>query len=72
MVEYIINHAIECNEKIKIIYRTDREITVRMLKPFKTINGFLEAYCFKRKALRKFKIENILSAELVISRKRAG
>lgn len=65
MVEYIISHAIACNEKIQIIYRTDKEITIRLIKPIKIVNGFLEAYCFKRKALRKFNINNILSAGFV-------
>lgn len=71
MINYIISHAIICNEKIQIIYRTDKEITIRVIKPIKEVNGFLEAYCFKRQALRRFNINNILSAEF-IKEKRAG
>lgn len=70
MVEYIINLALKSKKKIRIIYRTNMEISTRVIKPIRKENGYLKAYCYKREAIRRFKIENILSADL-LNNKRA-
>ena len=69
MVAFIINQALKMQKKIEIIYLCDKGITKRVIKPIKLENDTLEAYCFTRKAIRKFKLEGILSAGYVINKK---
>lgn len=72
MVEFIINQALKTQRKIEIIYLCDKGITKRIIKPIKLENNTLEAFCFTRNSIRKFKMEGILSAGYVINTKKAG
>jgi predicted DNA-binding transcriptional regulator YafY len=69
MVEFIINQALKMQRKIEIIYMCDKGITKRVLKPIKLENNVLEAFCFAKKSIRKFKLDGILSAGFVINKK---
>ncbi|OGO78956.1 MAG: hypothetical protein A2Y23_02355 [Clostridiales bacterium GWB2_37_7] len=69
MVELIINQALKMHRKIEIIYMCDKGITKRIIKPIKLENNTLEAYCFAKNSIRKFKLEGILSAGYVINKK---
>lgn len=69
MVELIISQALKMHRKIEIIYMCDKGITKRVIKPIKLENNSLEAFCYARNSIRKFKIEGILSAGYVISNK---
>ena len=69
MVEFIINQALKMQRKIEIIYMCDKGITKRVVKPIKLENNVLEAFCFARKSIRKFKLDGILSAGFAINKK---
>lgn len=69
MVELIINQALKSQRKIEIIYMCDKGITKRTVKPIKLENNILEAFCFTKKSIRKFKLDGILSAGFVINKK---
>jgi predicted DNA-binding transcriptional regulator YafY len=69
MVEFIVSQALKMQRKIEIIYLCDKGITKRIVKPIKLENDTLEAFCYARNSIRKFKIEGILSAAYVINKK---
>jgi predicted DNA-binding transcriptional regulator YafY len=69
MVEFIINQALKMHRKIEIIYLCEKGISERVIKPIKIENNTLEAFCFARSSIRRFKIESILSAGYVINKK---
>jgi predicted DNA-binding transcriptional regulator YafY len=69
MVEFIVSQALKMQRKIEIIYLCDKGITKRIVKPIKLENSTLEAFCYARNSIRKFKIEGILSAAYVINKK---
>lgn len=69
MVEFIISQALKMQRKIEIIYMCDKGITKRAIKPIKLENNTLEAFCFTKQSIRKFKMEGILSAGYVINKK---
>jgi predicted DNA-binding transcriptional regulator YafY len=69
MVELIINQALKMQRKIEIIYMCDKGITKRLIKPIKLENNILEAFCYTKSSIRKFKLEGILSAGYVINKK---
>lgn len=71
MTEYIIKKAINEMKKIDIIYMKENGITERQIKPIKLSDGILEAYCYMRRSIRKFKMDNILGASF-IKHKNAG
>jgi hypothetical protein len=47
----------------------DKGITKRLSKPIKLENNILEAFCYTKSSIRKFKLEGILSAGYVINKK---
>jgi len=69
MVEFIINQALKMQRKIEIIYLCEKGISKRVIKPIKLENDTLEAFCYVRNSIRKFKIEGILSADLAVNKK---
>lgn len=69
MVEFIINQALKMQRKIEIIYMCDKGITKRVIKPIKLEGDTLEGFCYIRNAIRKFKMDGILSAGYVINKK---
>ncbi|MFZ5351369.1 MAG: hypothetical protein ACOZCL_01455 [Bacillota bacterium] len=71
MNEYIISNALLKNINIDIIYMSDKGITERSIKPIKLDGDILEAYCYLKKSVRRFRVENILGASYTKA-KRAG
>jgi predicted DNA-binding transcriptional regulator YafY len=69
MVEFIVSQALKMQRKIEIIYSCEKGISRRVIRPIKLENNTLEAYCYTRNSIRKFKIEGILSAAYVINKK---
>lgn len=69
MVEFIVSQALKMQRKIEIIYLCEKGISKRVIRPIKLENNTLEAFCYARNAIRKFKIEGILSAAYVINKK---
>ncbi len=61
-VQQTVLKAIELNKRVKIIYQGEKGFSERVVRPFKIENGELHAYCYLRKANRKFRMTNILSA----------
>lgn len=69
MVEFIVSQALKMQGRIEIIYLCEKGISKRVIKPIHLENNTLEAFCYSRNAIRKFKIEGILSAAYVINKK---
>jgi len=69
MIDYALKYSLENKDSIIIIYQKGLDITQRKIEVRKIDENIIQAYCFKRKGLRKFKVENILacmiSGELV-------
>ncbi|WP_042150073.1 hypothetical protein [Paucisalibacillus sp. EB02] len=67
----IFQHSIETNQKIVIFYiDSSNNLTQRIIRVIKMNEDLLVAYCYWRKKVRTFKIENILSTGPV--KKRMG
>jgi len=64
MIKYILKKSLEDNIIIKIIYNKDDVITKRSIEVKEINQNRVKAYCYLRKDIRYFKIENILSAEI--------
>jgi predicted DNA-binding transcriptional regulator YafY len=62
MVNYILQYSLEQDCVITIFYQKGSDITVRNIKVLDIRDGNVSAYCYLRKQLRVFKLENILSA----------
>ncbi len=69
MIEYIIRQALLKDCKVDIIYMCDKGITERSIRPIKIENDIVEAYCYLKKSIRKFKLENILAANFTKTKK---
>jgi predicted DNA-binding transcriptional regulator YafY len=69
LITYMIQQAIYENKQIEIIYLSEKGITERIINPIKLEAEFIEAYCTMRRAIRHFKIENILGAKILNHRK---
>ena len=61
----IINRAIEEGRRVRIIYQSDKDISERSIKPYGIFEDSLSAYCYLRRAKRSFKLNGILSAQLI-------
>ena len=66
-VEITLEKAVQLNRRVKIIYERNGEYTERVVRPHGLTEIELIGYCYLRKARRKFKISNILSAILLDS-----
>ncbi|KQU59901.1 hypothetical protein [Rossellomorea sp. RS05] len=69
-MDYLMRKAIEEGTPLKIIYidrqsrLSERIITIEAITP-----THVRAYCYTKRALRMFRRENILSAEMIRDRK---
>lgn len=63
VMQRIFQDSLEKKEKI-IIYYIDREnnVTQRYIRVIRINEGSIIAYCFWRKKIRTFRVENILTA----------
>ncbi|WP_404451818.1 hypothetical protein LG329_15970 [Virgibacillus necropolis] len=67
----MIMRSIQNKEKIEMIYLSeDNQATQRIIRVLKINNEMIIAYCYTRRTIRTFKLENILSIGSV--RKRMG
>lgn len=63
--------SIQSKEKIEMIYLSkDNEVSQRMIRVLKINDEMIMAYCYTRRTIRTFKLENILSVGSV--KKRMG
>ena len=65
MINYIIKKSLNENIIIQIIYIKNELITERNIKVKEIYPDKIKAYCYLRKEIRYFKIENILSAKII-------
>jgi len=65
MINYILKKSLDEDKIIKIIYIKEQEITERNIKVKEIYFDKIKAYCYLRKEVRYFKIENILSAVIL-------
>lgn len=65
MYDYVLKHALSEHKIISIIYmnRSDNKLSQRNIKVLKIQDDEIEAYCYLRHQVRRFKKENILAAE---------
>lgn len=61
----IISKAIDDGKKLRMIYQSGDKLSERTVKPYKINDDSLSAYCYLRRAKRSFKLEGILSAQIV-------
>lgn len=63
--------SIQSKEKIEMIYLSkDNQVSQRMIRVLKINDEMIMAYCYTRRTIRTFKLENILSVGSV--KKRMG
>lgn len=65
MIDHILKASLENNQVITIIYQKGSEITKRNIRVLKITDDAIEAYCYLRRQVRRFKKDNILSAAFV-------
>lgn len=67
----LVNRSLHYKEKIMIFYiDNNSNVTQRIVRVIRINNDSIAAYCFYRKKVRTFKLNNILSAGPI--RKRVG
>ncbi|WP_188456430.1 WYL domain-containing protein [Virgibacillus oceani] len=67
----LLVNSVETNQKLEIIYLSDHnQLSQRVIKVIRVKDDTVLAYCFSKKEVRTFKLDNILSAGSV--RKRLG
>lgn len=64
MVDYVLKTSLEIHQVITIVYKKGNEFTQRNVKVTNIADNSVEAYCYLRRQVRKFKKDNILSASL--------
>jgi predicted DNA-binding transcriptional regulator YafY len=63
MVEYVLKNSLTQHNIITIMYQTkDNKISQRDIKVMKVEDNNIEAYCYLRHGIRRFRKENILAA----------
>tara|TARA_B100000965_G_C19234854_1_gene601760 strand:- start:245 stop:454 length:210 start_codon:yes stop_codon:yes gene_type:complete len=62
MIEFILKNSEVNREPIIIVYQKGDEITQRKIRVNRIKDDIIQAYCFRKKALRNFKMENVLAA----------
>ena len=63
-IERVFLKAIENDERVRIIYETDKGITERTVRPISMQDGEVYAYCYLRRNRRRFKLSSVLGAAL--------
>ncbi|WP_339227046.1 hypothetical protein NSQ77_16070 [Oceanobacillus sp. FSL K6-2867] len=67
----LLNHAVHEKIKLEMIYMArDGNVSQRFVRVLEVCDDHILAYCFYRKQIRTFKIENILSVEKASRRAR--
>jgi len=69
MIEHMLKASLERGSIITIIYNGKSGISERNIKVLEMNDGKVKAYCYLRKQIRYFKLENILSAAYYSRRK---
>ena len=60
-----IERAIAQGRRVKIIYQSNEKMSERIIKPKEIAEDSVIAYCYLRHAKRIFKLESILTAQLI-------
>lgn len=71
MIEHVLKASLERGRVITIIYNGESGISERNIKVLEIQDNKVKAFCYLRRQIRYFKIENILSAEYYNFRKKA-
>ncbi len=67
----ILERAAMSKENVEIIYLSaNRQLSQRIIKVLSISKNAMYAYCYQRKSIRTFKIENVLSAVPVLPKNR--
>ncbi len=64
MSDYVLKYSLEKHKPITIIYQKGLELSQREIQVLKIEKGLVHAFCYKKKAIRNFKKENILAANI--------
>ena len=68
MYDYVLRTSLTAHKIITIMYQKGNEITQRNIRVLRINDKDIEAYCYLRRSVRHFKIENILAAEGPLSK----
>lgn len=71
MIEHMLRASLERGSIITIIYNGKSGMSERNIKVLDIQGNKIKAFCYLRKQVRNFKLENILSASYYNSRKKA-
>ena len=71
MIEHMLKASLERGIIITIIYNGKSGMSERNIKVLDIQGNKIKAFCYLRKQVRNFKLENILSASYYNSRKKA-
>lgn len=63
MIEFILKNSEVKKVPIIIVYQKGDEITQRKIRVNRIKDDIIQAYCFRKKAIRNFKRENVLAAQ---------
>lgn len=63
MIEHVLKASLERGRVITIIYNGESGISERNIKVLEIQDNKVKAFCYLRRQIRYFKIENILSAD---------
>lgn len=62
----ILIRAIELKEKVEMIYSDkNNQVSQRIIHPVKKNNDLVVAYCYTKRTIRTFRLDNILSVDKV-------
>lgn len=62
MSDYVFRYSLDNREKITIMYMKGLNITQRDIKVKRIDEDYIIAYCYSKKAIRRFTKDNILSS----------
>ncbi len=65
MIEFILKNSQLNRMPVIIVYQKGDEITQRKIRVNRIKEDIIQAYCFRQKAIRNFKRENVLAAKRV-------
>ena len=65
MISKVLEASMVDNRAITIVYAANNILTKRTIEVLEIRENEIQAYCYLRKQIRTFKIDNILAAEYV-------
>ena len=64
-IKTTLERAISEDKRVRMIYQSGDAMSERTIKPYELTQDSVMAYCYLRRAKRSFKLNGILSAQLI-------